>query len=301
MISACSFVFNEANCIRKCLESIRPWVEEIVIYDLESTDGTMEIAKEFTTEVFKVPYVLCGDGYKMSLRNRARGSWLLWIYPDEIYSEAMMKVLDKLTQQDKWSSFAFMRREYLDGVKLQFDKGGEKMAPGSDKIPNYQNRFHKKCDEIFYSELVHAEIHGKYNVCPMPPEYYIEHRKSSVDQEWDNRRLYIYYKYLVWKWGNTKIEPYRKYLDSYRDIIAKSEIKNLSGERKIHLSEEFWWDWDKYVDTVRISLDEFKELVGMSYEEFLKYGKEGRNRSIIISKNLIDEKMRVLDSECKRI
>ena len=62
-ISAVSFMYNEVDKVKACLELIRPYVDEILIYDLESTDGTAEACREFTPDVYRVPHLLCGDKY----------------------------------------------------------------------------------------------------------------------------------------------------------------------------------------------------------------------------------------------
>ena len=44
-ISACVVTFNEKDNIKACLESLK-WVDEIVVIDSFSTDGTTEICRQ---------------------------------------------------------------------------------------------------------------------------------------------------------------------------------------------------------------------------------------------------------------
>jgi len=48
-------VKDEAMLLPKLLEYVSPWVEEIIIVDTGSTDGTLEIARGFTDSVFEMP------------------------------------------------------------------------------------------------------------------------------------------------------------------------------------------------------------------------------------------------------
>jgi len=234
-ISALSFVYNEGDLIGNCLEALRPHVDEILIVDLESTDQTNAIASKYANKVFVKPWLICGDSWKPFLRAHATGSWLLWFYPDELWPQKTAEAMKKIIDTDRYDAFCFMRHEYMDGVRL--------MPHGTPQSPNYQNRLHRKCDSIYYTGLVHAEIHGSFRACPMPPEYHIEHHKTSKSQEFDNVRLYIWYKYLVWLYGDTQVEPYKTHVASYRQIIAESEAKIASGERRKHPAEEEWWRW----------------------------------------------------------
>lgn len=52
MISAAMMVKNEEVNLRRCLESIKNFVQEIVIVDTGSTDKTVEIAKEYTDKIY---------------------------------------------------------------------------------------------------------------------------------------------------------------------------------------------------------------------------------------------------------
>ena len=292
MISALMFCYNEVDKIWGCLASVRNWVDEIIVYDLESDDGTFEIIKEFTTDAYRVPYLLCGDGYKNELVSKSSGDWILWLYPDEVFPQKTAEVFGKAVKQDKYTSFSFMRHEYIDEIRVGYNKCGRLVYFGTPEDSNYQTRLHRKNKDIFYTEFVHAEIHGVHNDCGLPPEYYFEHRKTSQDQELDNIRLYIYYKYLVWKYGDTLIEPYKIYVDSYKKIIHDSEERNLKNDRGISLMEEFWWDWRKYADRPRVTLEEFQKIVGISYEEFLKKREMGEEKRIIIDNNVIDAALR---------
>lgn len=76
-------VRNEEKFLKGCLESIRNVVDEIVIVDTGSVDGTKEIALEYGARVFDFPW----NGDFAAARNEAlrhcRGEWILYIDADE--------------------------------------------------------------------------------------------------------------------------------------------------------------------------------------------------------------------------
>lgn len=248
-ISAVSFVYNEEKDIRAALENLAPHVDEILIVDMDSTDRTAEIAYDFTKEIYKKPHLVCGDQYKDFLAHTAKGDWVLWFYPDERFGDSFLKKMRDFADSDKYDAYAVMRHEYRDGTRL--------MPHGTDESPNFQNRFHRRGQGIFYTELVHAELHGRFRACYLPSEYFMEHRKTDVSQEFDNYRTYVEMKHLLWKYRDTKIQPYKTFCDSYRQIIHDSEAKNADGSRMRHYAEEFWWRWWTFKDKPRVSGEEW--------------------------------------------
>lgn len=51
-VSAVVIAYNDAPNMRKCLESLH-WVDELVVIDSHSTDGTTDICREFTSKIFQ--------------------------------------------------------------------------------------------------------------------------------------------------------------------------------------------------------------------------------------------------------
>jgi len=288
-ITAVSFLYNEDTILERSLAALRPFLDEIVVVDLESTDGTLAICKKYADKVLERPWLICGDEYKSLLRDEANGDWLLWFYGDEVFPEKTVKAMKTVAATDEFTAYAFMRQEYMDGIRL--------MPHGTAESPNYQNRLHKKIHGVHYNGLVHWEIPKELHTCPMPPDFYMEHIKTSAGQEFDSIRLYIYYHYLTWLYGDTQIDPYREYVASYRTIIHDSEAKNLSGEREISLAEEFWWDWRKYSHEQRVTLDEFKERTGIEYAEFLERRKDSGPGTFAIQPGIVDRAIREMNHE----
>lgn len=243
MVSAVTFAYNEEANIGEALKNLSGRVDEIVVIDMDSTDKTAEIAYQYTREVYKMPHLICGDYYKNFLTQVARGDWLLWFYADERFGDVFLSKIEKLCESPEYDAYAVMRHEYRDGTRL--------MPHGTSESPNYQNRLHRKGKGIFYTELVHAEIHGRYKSCSLPEEFYMEHRKTDLEQGFDNWRTYVEMKHLLWKYRDTKIEPYKTFCDSYRRIISESEVKNADGSRDPHLAEEHWWHWWRHKDESR--------------------------------------------------
>ena len=87
-ISVVMIVKNEEKCLERCLKSIKD-VDEIIILDTGSTDGTIEIAKKYTDKVFINEYKWkdsFADARNYALK-KATGDWVLSIDADEWLEE----------------------------------------------------------------------------------------------------------------------------------------------------------------------------------------------------------------------
>jgi glycosyltransferase involved in cell wall biosynthesis len=56
-VSAVVLTFNEALNIERCLASVAGWCDDLHVVDSGSTDGTVEIARRYTSDIYSHPYV----------------------------------------------------------------------------------------------------------------------------------------------------------------------------------------------------------------------------------------------------
>ena len=56
-ISLCMIVRDEEGTLRRCLDSVKEVVDEIIIVDTGSRDHTAEIAREFTEKVYEFQWI----------------------------------------------------------------------------------------------------------------------------------------------------------------------------------------------------------------------------------------------------
>lgn len=82
-LSACLIVKNEKDHIRAVLQSLEG-VDEIIVCDTGSTDNTVELAREFTKDVF-TDYIWNDDfaSARNHAKSKATGDWIISIDADE--------------------------------------------------------------------------------------------------------------------------------------------------------------------------------------------------------------------------
>ena len=80
-ISVIIITANEEENIRECLGSVK-WADEVILVDSESTDRTIDIAKEFTAQI----YIRKWEGFASQKRfalEKTSNEWVLSIDADE--------------------------------------------------------------------------------------------------------------------------------------------------------------------------------------------------------------------------
>ena len=82
-LSLCIIARNEEENLPRCLESVRGFVDEIVVVDTGSTDRTPEVAASFGAKVVHFPWTgSFAEARNVSL-DHAQGDWILWLDADE--------------------------------------------------------------------------------------------------------------------------------------------------------------------------------------------------------------------------
>ncbi len=85
---------NEAHQIRRCLQSVA-WCDHIVVVDSGSTDGTVEICREFTDKVFHHEWQGYGHQKRYALE-RCETEWILNIDADEEVSPKLREEIERV-------------------------------------------------------------------------------------------------------------------------------------------------------------------------------------------------------------
>lgn len=107
-LSACLVIRNEAPLLRRCLESIRPVVNEIiVIHDGDCTDDSLEIAAKFNAKIFTRPRIGEAEHHRPFSYEQATGDWILQIDADEYLPEDAGEKITALVNQSAIDGYHF--------------------------------------------------------------------------------------------------------------------------------------------------------------------------------------------------
>lgn len=94
-ISVCVVCRNEADKLGPCLASAT-WADELLVMDLESADGSAEVARAHGARVLsRAPHPVV-EPLRNELAAQARGEWILALDPDERVSPGLAAELRRL-------------------------------------------------------------------------------------------------------------------------------------------------------------------------------------------------------------
>ena len=185
-ISAIVNTHNEERNIARCLRSILPYVDEVVVVDMHSTDKTRKIAHNFTSKVFLHPKV----GYVEPARNfaisKAKYPWILLLDADEMVSEKLGLQLRTLSETDTVSFYRIVRKNIIFGKWMQH----------SGWWPDYQVRFFRK-GTVTWNDLIHSVpvTIGQGFDLPKNEEYALTHYNyQSISQFIERLNRYTTYE-----------------------------------------------------------------------------------------------------------
>ncbi len=120
--------YNEEDRIERCLESVAPVADEIIVVDSGSTDATVTIARRYTDKVFVTDWPGYGPQKQRALE-RATGDWVLSIDCDEALDERMQHALKALLMQIQIPQVGFKLPWAVTIYGKRLDYGRSARAP----------------------------------------------------------------------------------------------------------------------------------------------------------------------------
>ena len=86
-ISACYIVKDEEKTLARSVESLRDFVDEIIVVDTGSKDRTVKIAKKFGAKIFHKPWNNDFSEVRNYAISRASGDWIIFLDADEFFTD----------------------------------------------------------------------------------------------------------------------------------------------------------------------------------------------------------------------
>ncbi|MCM1054175.1 MAG: glycosyltransferase [Bacteroides sp.] len=155
ILSIGMIVKNEEKYLERCLTALKPLLDEVdselIIADTGSTDGTAEIAKRFTDNVYSFEWVNDFSAARNSTLERAKGEWYMFIDADEILQSCGDIIrFFKSGEYKRYNSATYVQRSYQSMVNGEIDyKSYNDFRP---------LRLTKRFEEIAFIGIIHENL-----------------------------------------------------------------------------------------------------------------------------------------------
>lgn len=189
LISLCMIVKNEADVIARCLESVRDAVDEQIIVDTGSTDGTADIARQAGATVFEREWPHDFAAARNISLDLAKGDWLLVLDADETLETGYGPVIRQLIASHPQADGFFV--QIVNYIGIDTKQAGSSQSSSLRLFRNrpgfrYEGRIHEQIVQPILTakpgaQLLYSEIqlnHGGYL-----PE--VVQRKNKVQRNMD--------------------------------------------------------------------------------------------------------------------
>ncbi|HET9703387.1 MAG TPA: glycosyltransferase family 2 protein, partial [Vicinamibacterales bacterium] len=145
-VTATVITFNEAANIRAALESLS-WADEIIVVDSQSTDGTPDLARQFTQKVIVRPW----PGYSAQ-KNFAAGEathdWIFSLDADERVTPDLAREIAGVLGAPRAAGYRVPRVTFHLGRWIR----------STDWYPDYQLRLYDRRRARWAGQHVHESV-----------------------------------------------------------------------------------------------------------------------------------------------
>jgi len=183
-LAFCLIVKNEERDLPRCLESIKPVADEIVVVDTGSRDRTRKLAQVFGARVFDFKW--CDDfaAAKNFAAARAEAEWIFSIDADEVLGAQDYGALKALIKSGAYGSVAYAvtTRNYLkvaDVIGWQPNDGRYPEEAGLGWMPSEKVRLFPNDPRVRFSYPVHEMVEPSLTeagirivACDIPVHHY---------------------------------------------------------------------------------------------------------------------------------
>lgn len=187
-ISLCMIVKNERRGAIKAISNLKNVVDEMIVVDTGSTDGTQDVLKNAGCQIYEQEWHdNFSDPRNLSLQ-KATKDWILVIDADEKYDVESIKEIKRLSEGTKDTGYMVTQRHYVLNTYLtNYSKCDGKYAQEEIGYPGfYQScvvRLFPRDEKIFFTGRIHeiVEPQMEKNGYKMLPSSIVVHHYGNVE------------------------------------------------------------------------------------------------------------------------
>jgi len=147
-LSLCMIVKDEEEMLPRCLAAVAPAVDEIVIVDTGSTDGTIEIARDHDARIIERPWTGSFSDARNASFEAATGDWIIYLDADEVLVADDVQRLKALTGRTWREAFYIVLTSYTGEL-------GDGAAMTNNALRVFRNRPNYRFEGRLHEQIAH--------------------------------------------------------------------------------------------------------------------------------------------------
>ena len=176
-ISLCMIARNEEETLKRCVDSVKDIVDEIVIVDTGSTDGTKEIAASLTDRVYDFKWIDDFSAARNFSFSKATMDYILILDADDYLKEE---------DRERFRRLKETLSPEVDAVLMPYHVGFD--AAGNVTLSYYRERLSKREKNFRWEEPVHEHLAYSGNI--LYSDVCVTHGKVQPTETGRNLRIY---------------------------------------------------------------------------------------------------------------
>jgi glycosyltransferase involved in cell wall biosynthesis len=200
-VSLCMIVRNEEGHLPRCLASLKPLVDEMIVVDTGSTDATKEVADLFGARVFEYPWADDYAAARNHALSKATGAWILVMDADEVLApqdhEKLWDAIKRTTSGP--AAYSITTRNYTNrcnSIDWQANDGRYVEEAGTGWFPSEKVRLFPNDPAIRFEYPVHELVEPSleragYAIVPLPVPV---HHYGKLETEKAGAKGDLYYE-----------------------------------------------------------------------------------------------------------
>lgn len=221
-ISLCMIVKDEEKVLKRCLDSAKDIVDEIIIVDTGSCDKTKEIASNYTDKIYDFKWVDDFSKARNFSFSKATKEYILWLDADDV-------ILAK--DKEKFISLKKDLNSNVDVVMMKYNIAFDES--GNVTFSYYRERLLKRAKNFKWQSPIHEVISPSGNI--QYSDICITHKK--VKFTYSTRNLDIFEKLIS---NNVRLDARQLYYYS-RELMYHGQYEKAISYFNIFLEAPDAW------------------------------------------------------------
>ena len=186
-ISAVIISKNEVDRISRCIQSLLPLTDDIVVIDNGSTDGTVKLAQNLGAKVYNIKWKGYGPTKNYG-HDKAQNDWIISLDADEFLSGGLIEEI-KALKLESTCVYKIDRQNYYLGKKINH----------SGWSPDWVFRIFNKTEVRWNESLVHEKliIPEAFKVVKLKHKL-IHHSYRSIKDHKEKTEKYAKLRAKIW-------------------------------------------------------------------------------------------------------